>query len=279
MRVVVGRRELEDRPELVGGLVVAADAEVRDPERLADRRLVRLPPLRLLERHGRLCRHPLLQVPAALLEVVVDLAHNASTTRKLLLQTVKRMRQVTRRADLDGPDVELPPPAPAGTRSPAPTAGSPAAASPDRGSPPRPATTARPRTGSPSAWKRVDPAVLHADAVPVRRVGRDAPDRDRAVLSGRGQEARHVSGREDRVRASDQIRRLRVGTRDRVARPQRLGLLDEPQLEPGTRRATPGSDRPRCPTTTATHSTLAARNSFSSVTITGRPSIGSTGFA
>ena len=87
-----------------GGLVVAADPEVRDPERLADRGLVRLAPLRLLERHGRLGGHPLLEMPAALLEVVVDLAHSASQIRKVLLQTVKRMRQVAGRADLDAVD-------------------------------------------------------------------------------------------------------------------------------------------------------------------------------
>jgi hypothetical protein len=76
VRVVVVRGELEDRSELRRGLVVAADAEVRDPERLADRRLVRLAPLRLLERHGRLRGHPLLEMPPALLEIVVDLAHH-----------------------------------------------------------------------------------------------------------------------------------------------------------------------------------------------------------
>src|SRR5262249_37540190 len=48
VRVVVRGRELEHRAELGGGFVVPADAKVGDPERLADRRLVRLAPLRLL---------------------------------------------------------------------------------------------------------------------------------------------------------------------------------------------------------------------------------------
>src|SRR3954447_17828907 len=75
VRVVVVRRELEDRAKLRRRLVVAADTEVGDPERLPDRRLVRLAALRLLERHCRLGGHALLQVLPALLEVVVDLAH------------------------------------------------------------------------------------------------------------------------------------------------------------------------------------------------------------
>ena len=68
MRVVVRRRELEHGAELRLGLAVAPDPEVRDAERLADRRLVRLAALRLLERHGRLRRHPLPEVLPALLE-------------------------------------------------------------------------------------------------------------------------------------------------------------------------------------------------------------------
>ena len=50
MRVVLGRRQLEQRPELGLRLVPALEAEVRDPERLADRGLVGLALLRLLER-------------------------------------------------------------------------------------------------------------------------------------------------------------------------------------------------------------------------------------
>ena len=80
VRVVVGRRELEHRAELLLGLVVAADAEVRDAERLADRRLVRLAPLRLLERDGRLRGHAVLEVRAALLEEVVGRLAHASDT-------------------------------------------------------------------------------------------------------------------------------------------------------------------------------------------------------
>src|SRR5262249_3895885 len=49
VRVVVVRGELQHRAELGLGLVPALDAEVREAQRLADRRLVRLPALRLLE--------------------------------------------------------------------------------------------------------------------------------------------------------------------------------------------------------------------------------------
>src|SRR6185437_3407731 len=42
VRVVVDRRELEQLAELGFGLAPAPDPEVRDPERLADRLLVRL---------------------------------------------------------------------------------------------------------------------------------------------------------------------------------------------------------------------------------------------
>src|SRR5215210_6602269 len=73
--VVVGRGELEHRPELPLRLVVAVDAEVRDPEGLADRRLVRLALLRLLQRDRRLGRHTLRQVLASLLKQVICLAH------------------------------------------------------------------------------------------------------------------------------------------------------------------------------------------------------------
>src|SRR3954447_9010404 len=57
VRVVVVRRELQQLAELFLGLAPPPDPEVRDPERLADRSLVRLAPLRLLERDGRLGRH------------------------------------------------------------------------------------------------------------------------------------------------------------------------------------------------------------------------------
>src|SRR5207237_10288450 len=68
--VVVDRRQLEHFAELRLGLFVAVDPEVGDPERLADRGLLRLARLRLLEGHGRLCGHPLLEERAALLEAV-----------------------------------------------------------------------------------------------------------------------------------------------------------------------------------------------------------------
>src|SRR5213078_3988140 len=57
VRVVVDRRELQHLAELCLGLAPAPDPEVGDSERLADRGLVRLAPLRLLERDGRLCGH------------------------------------------------------------------------------------------------------------------------------------------------------------------------------------------------------------------------------
>src|SRR5262249_30892738 len=71
VRIVVDRRKLEHLAELRLRLLPAPDAEVRDPERLADRRLFRLAPLRLLERHRRLRRHPPLEMGATFLEEVV----------------------------------------------------------------------------------------------------------------------------------------------------------------------------------------------------------------
>jgi hypothetical protein len=81
VRIVVGRRELEHLAELRRGLVVAVDPEVRDPERLADRGLLRLTPLGLLERDGRLSRHPLAELSAPLLEEVVRLGHSITSFR------------------------------------------------------------------------------------------------------------------------------------------------------------------------------------------------------
>src|SRR5207248_6243886 len=75
VRVVVDRGELENLAELRLGLLVAVDAEVGDSERLADRRLVGLARLRLLEGDGRLRGHALLEVRTALLEEVEGLAH------------------------------------------------------------------------------------------------------------------------------------------------------------------------------------------------------------
>ena len=74
MGVVVGRREVDHHPELRLGFLVALHAEVRDPERLANRGLVRLAPLRLLERDAGLGGHALPEVLPALLEEVVGLA-------------------------------------------------------------------------------------------------------------------------------------------------------------------------------------------------------------
>src|SRR6478752_5957027 len=76
MGVVVDRRELDELPEFRLGGLPASDSEVRDSERLADRLLLRLPPLCLLERHGRLRGHAALEMGATLLkEAVGGLAH------------------------------------------------------------------------------------------------------------------------------------------------------------------------------------------------------------
>jgi hypothetical protein len=72
---VVDGLDLENRPELLLGFRKAADAEVRDAEGLADRGLARLPPLRLLERDGRLGGEAGREVLTALLVEVVGLAH------------------------------------------------------------------------------------------------------------------------------------------------------------------------------------------------------------
>src|SRR5439155_5206119 len=74
--VVVRRGELEQLAELGLRLLVAVDAEVGDAESLADRRLLRLAALRLLERDGRLSCHALPKLGAPLLEKVVGLAHS-----------------------------------------------------------------------------------------------------------------------------------------------------------------------------------------------------------
>ena len=75
VRVVVRRRKLEHSPELRLRLPPALDPEVRDPERLADRRLVRLELLRFLERDRGLGGHAALQVAPALLKEVIRVAH------------------------------------------------------------------------------------------------------------------------------------------------------------------------------------------------------------
>ena len=80
---VVGRRELEDLPELGGRLIGPAQAEVRDPERLPDRGLLRLAPLRLLQRDRGLCGHAVAEVAPALLEEVVRVAHRDAMSRSI----------------------------------------------------------------------------------------------------------------------------------------------------------------------------------------------------
>src|SRR5690348_5868825 len=62
VRVVVDRRELQHLAELLLRLAPAPDPEVRDAECLADRGLLRLAPLCLLERDGRLGSHARPQV-------------------------------------------------------------------------------------------------------------------------------------------------------------------------------------------------------------------------
>ena len=74
VREWIGRRELDELAELRCCLVPAADAEVRDAERLANRRLLGLATLRLLERDRRLARPAAAKVSKALLEKVVRLA-------------------------------------------------------------------------------------------------------------------------------------------------------------------------------------------------------------
>src|SRR5205085_323631 len=76
--IVVDGRELEQLAELGLGGIPAPHAEGRDAERLPDRGLIRLPPLRLLECHRRLGRHAALQMGLALLEEAVRrLAHDS----------------------------------------------------------------------------------------------------------------------------------------------------------------------------------------------------------
>jgi hypothetical protein len=75
--VLVGRSKLDELPELRLGLLEPLDPEVRDPERLADRRLLGLASLRLLERDGRLRSAPLPQVLLSLLEELIRFAHRA----------------------------------------------------------------------------------------------------------------------------------------------------------------------------------------------------------
>src|ERR1700730_4668415 len=80
-RMVAGRGKLEHGAEFRLGLRPAPDPEVRDPERLADRGLVRLEPICLLQRHGRLRSPPPAEVAPALLEEVIRLAHGGPGRR------------------------------------------------------------------------------------------------------------------------------------------------------------------------------------------------------
>src|SRR5262249_37890239 len=119
VRVVVDGRELEHGAELLLGFGEAAEPEVRDSERLANRRLVGRTALGLLQRDGRLRCHALSEPCPTLLEVVVDLAHRrmpsltlfqstgrvkSREVREVLLEQVERGRQIARRADLDRGD-------------------------------------------------------------------------------------------------------------------------------------------------------------------------------
>src|SRR5204863_6997957 len=70
--VVVGGVELiGDRPELALRVLPPGQPEIGDAERLADRGLLRLQPLRLLERHGRLRRQPRAKPPLPFSKKVV----------------------------------------------------------------------------------------------------------------------------------------------------------------------------------------------------------------
>src|SRR5581483_3139018 len=76
VRVVVGGRQLlDDRAELALGVLPPREAEVGDAEGLADRCLLGLEPLRLLERDRRLRGHSLAEPLLSLTEEVVRVAH------------------------------------------------------------------------------------------------------------------------------------------------------------------------------------------------------------
>src|SRR5215211_4140357 len=98
--VVVHGLEVDDRPELALGLGETPDPVVGDAERLADGRLSRLAPLRLLEGDGRLGVHPLLHLlaPAAVEVVRLALAHSVPTPkiREVPGDDVLRPREVAR---------------------------------------------------------------------------------------------------------------------------------------------------------------------------------------
>src|SRR5215208_2134181 len=77
-RIVVRRRALDDGLELDRRLLVVARAEERPPERLADRRLLRLEPGGLAERDRRLVELPRLQQAGSALEQLVDIFHRSA---------------------------------------------------------------------------------------------------------------------------------------------------------------------------------------------------------
>src|SRR5262245_13081837 len=81
MCVVVRGSKLDELSELRLGFRPAADAEVGEPERLADRRLPRLAALRLLERDGRLGGPAVLEVGLPLHEQLVRIAHALLSSR------------------------------------------------------------------------------------------------------------------------------------------------------------------------------------------------------
>src|SRR5437588_6613046 len=73
VRVAVGRRQLHGRGELGSGPPVGSAREVGAAERLADRTLVRLEPLRALQRHRRRAKVLVREQFAAAAEAVVRL--------------------------------------------------------------------------------------------------------------------------------------------------------------------------------------------------------------
>ena len=84
VRIMVDGPEFEDLAELLLRLGEAPDAEVGDPERLANRRFVGLPAFCLLERDRSLGVHACRHLLASLLEEVVGLAHESCCPRTVL---------------------------------------------------------------------------------------------------------------------------------------------------------------------------------------------------
>src|SRR3954449_7166609 len=80
-RVVVGRRPLDDRLELLTRALELVRAEVGTPERLADRRLVGLEVAGLGERDRRLVEMPVLEQLRPLLEELVRVRHTEAECR------------------------------------------------------------------------------------------------------------------------------------------------------------------------------------------------------